>query len=104
MRAKTKRSCVGQRTVLSAGCSRVWVDLKGLTRILFEDEGMHTTLEHKRSTPDRSPKFPSFLGMRDAELESLSEHAKLQSYPRNKIVVHEGDRTDSVYVIHSGRV
>ena len=65
---------------------------------------MHTALEHKRSTPDQSPKFPSFLGMRDAELESLSGHAKLQSYPRNKIVVHEGDRTDSVYVIHSGRV
>ncbi len=63
-----------------------------------------TTLERKRTAFARTPKFPSFLGMQDEELHSLSAHAKLQSYPRNKIVVHEGDRTDSVYVIHSGRV
>jgi CRP/FNR family transcriptional regulator, cyclic AMP receptor protein len=65
---------------------------------------MHSTLERKRADHDRPPKFPSFLGMRDAELQSLSAHAKLQSVPRNKIVIHEGDSTDSVYVIHSGRV
>ena len=65
---------------------------------------MHTTLEGKHGASERSPRFPSVLGMQDAELQSLSEHAKLQSFPRNKIVVHEGDRTDSVYVIHSGRV
>ena len=63
-----------------------------------------TTLERKRTAFERPAKFPSFLGMQDEELHSLSAHAKLQSYPRNKIVVHEGDRTDSVYVIHSGRV
>lgn len=63
-----------------------------------------TTLERKRTAFDRSPKFPSFLGMQDEELQSLSAHAKLQAFPRHKIVVHEGDRTDSVYVIHSGRV
>lgn len=49
-------------------------------------------------------KFPSFLGLQDDELQSLSVHAKLQSFPRNKVIIHEGDRTDSVYVIHSGRV
>ena len=65
---------------------------------------METTLERKRSAPERSPKYPSFLGMQDEELHSLSAHAKLQSYPRNKIVIHEGDHTDAVYVIHSGRV
>jgi CRP/FNR family cyclic AMP-dependent transcriptional regulator len=65
---------------------------------------MQSTSERKRGDRGRPAKFPSFLGMADVELESLSEHAKLQSYPRNKIVVHEGDRTDSVYVIHSGRV
>lgn len=63
-----------------------------------------STLERKRSTTERSPKFPSFLGLQDEELHSLSAHAKLQAFPRHKIVVHEGDRTDSVYVIHSGRV
>lgn len=72
---------------------------------------METTLERKRAgTESRreagrpAPKFPGFLGMQDDELHSLSAHAKLQSYPRNKIVISEGDRTNSVYVIHSGRV
>ena len=65
---------------------------------------MEVTLERKRSLAERSPRFPSFLGMQDEELHSLSAHAKLQSYPRHKLVIHEGDRTDAVYVIHSGRV
>jgi CRP/FNR family cyclic AMP-dependent transcriptional regulator len=64
---------------------------------------MQTSPERKRSEQGTG-KYPSFLGMDDVELQSLSAHAKLQSFPRNKIVVHEGDRTDSVYVIHSGRV
>jgi len=79
----------------------------GGIRIAFiiEDASMETTtLERRRSDPERSSKFPSFLGMQDQELQSLSAHAKLQSFPRNKIVIHEGDHTDSVYVIHSGRV
>ena len=65
---------------------------------------MHATFEGKGNDQERPQKYPSFLGIQDAELQSLSAHAKLQSFPRNKIVVHEGDRTDSVYVIHSGRV
>jgi CRP/FNR family cyclic AMP-dependent transcriptional regulator len=65
---------------------------------------MQSTLERKPGAPASSSKFPSFLGMQDEELHSLSAHAKLQSFPRNKIIINEGDRTDSVYVIHSGRV
>ena len=45
---------------------------------------MEMTFEQKRSAPpQRVPKFPSFLGMQDDELHSLSVHAKLQSFPRN---------------------
>ena len=65
---------------------------------------METTLERKRSPSASAAKFPSFLGLQDEELHTLSVHAKLQSFPRNKLIIHEGDRTDSVYVIHSGRV
>lgn len=65
---------------------------------------METTAEGKRGNKERAPKFPSFLGIQDEELISLSSHATLQSFPRNKIIIHEGDRTDSVYIIHSGRV
>jgi CRP/FNR family cyclic AMP-dependent transcriptional regulator len=81
------------------------MDLGGSDSLPIEDDRMETTtLERKRSDTERSLKFPSFLGMQDQELQSLSAHAKLQSFPRNKIVIHEGDHTDSVYVIHSGRV
>lgn len=65
---------------------------------------METTVENKRSNQERTPKFPNFLGIQDEELSSLSSHSTLQSFPRNKIIIHEGDRTDSVYIIHSGRV
>ncbi len=65
---------------------------------------MESTLERKNSAREHRPRFPSFLGMQDEELQSLSAHAKLQSYPKHKIIINEGDRTDSVYVIHSGRV
>ncbi len=56
------------------------------------------------SVPGRAGKAPSFIGLQEDELQSLSQHAKLQSFPRNKIIINEGDQTDSVYVIHSGRV
>jgi len=65
---------------------------------------METTVDRKQPAPERSSRFPSSLGIRDEELHSLSEHAKRQSFPRNKMVINEGDRTDSVYIIHSGRV
>lgn len=65
---------------------------------------MKSTLERKRDPSGPGSKFPSFLGMQDEELHSLSAHAKLQSFPRNKLIIHEGDQSDSVYVIHSGRV
>ena len=50
----------------------------GGIRIAFiiEDASMETTtLERRRSDPERSSKFPSFLGMQDQELQSLSAHA-----------------------------
>ena len=65
---------------------------------------METTLERKRSAPANEARFPDILGMQDPELRSLSAHAALQAFPRNKIIVSEGDRTDNVYVIHSGKV
>ena len=65
---------------------------------------MEPITQRKLPTLARTPKFPRFLGLEDEELESLSAHAKLQSFPRHKLVINEGDRTDSVYVIYSGKV
>jgi len=40
----------------------------------------------------------------DADLEAMGLHAIARSYPKNTIIVSEGDRTDSLYVILEGRV
>jgi len=58
--------------------------------------------ERKIST--RVIKSPSFLDLEDGELRELSKSATLKAFPRNNIIISEGERTDSVYVIHSGKV
>lgn len=45
-------------------------------------------------TPDLAPQ----------DAEDLMEHATLRSFPRNAIIINEGDDTDSVYFIISGAV
>ena len=65
---------------------------------------MDPTPERKRGVSRREGKVPPAPGLQDDELLTLSAHAKLQSFPRNQAIVNEGDRTDSVYIIHSGHV
>lgn len=38
------------------------------------------------------------------EIEALARGAAVRSFPKNAVVVNEGDRTDSLYVILAGRV
>ncbi len=40
----------------------------------------------------------------DAELQAVAAHGTARAYPRNAIVVSEGDNTDSLYVILEGQV
>ena len=40
----------------------------------------------------------------DADLMAVGSHGIARSYPKNTIIVTEGDRTDSLYVILEGRV
>ncbi|HUN67907.1 MAG TPA: Crp/Fnr family transcriptional regulator [Burkholderiales bacterium] len=40
----------------------------------------------------------------DADLTAIGSHGVARSYPKNTIIVSEGDRTDSLYVILEGRV
>ncbi len=63
-----------------------------------------TIAERRRASGTTSRTFPAIPGIQDEELESLSTHATVQGYPRRKLIVHEGDRTNSVYLIRSGRV
>ena len=38
------------------------------------------------------------------ELKAISAHAQTRAFPRNAVVLNEGDRTDSLYIILEGRV
>lgn len=40
----------------------------------------------------------------DAELKAIGSHGIARSYPKNTIIVSEGDTTDSLYIILEGRV
>lgn len=41
---------------------------------------------------------------RDAHVEGLAAIGAVRSYPKNVILIHEGDRTDQLYVVLSGRL
>lgn len=47
---------------------------------------------------------PPFLGLSEADVAALSKHAVTRAFPKNTIILNEGDQTDSLYVIVSGRV
>lgn len=45
-----------------------------------------------------------FEDFSDAELTLLTQRAALRNFPKNSILVNEGDETDSLYIIQSGKV
>jgi CRP/FNR family cyclic AMP-dependent transcriptional regulator len=47
---------------------------------------------------------PLFAGLNRAELAPLAAMTVARSYPRNLIVVSEGDRADTLYFVLSGRI
>ena len=53
----------------------------------------------------RKPKGPSPDELLDViDLRDFAQHAVSRTFPKNTVVVREGDRTDSLYIIVSGRV
>jgi CRP/FNR family cyclic AMP-dependent transcriptional regulator len=48
--------------------------------------------------------IPLFEGVAEAELRALAERTVTRSYPKQAIIVSEGDDTDSLYLILAGRV
>src|SRR5512145_3430638 len=49
-------------------------------------------------------RIPLFEGLPEAELRALAERTVTRSYPKQAIIVSEGDDSDSLYLIVSGRV
>lgn len=53
----------------------------------------------------RRPKGPSLDELLDlSDLQDFAKHAVMRTFPKNTVVVTEGDETDSLYIIVSGRV
>jgi CRP/FNR family cyclic AMP-dependent transcriptional regulator len=48
--------------------------------------------------------IPLFQGVQESDLRALAERAVTRSYPKQAIIVSEGDESDSLYMILSGRV
>jgi CRP/FNR family transcriptional regulator, cyclic AMP receptor protein len=51
--------------------------------------------------PERAP---SRFALSPEELRAMTAHAVTRAFPRNAVVLNEGDRTDSLYIILEGRV
>src|SRR5450755_32295 len=47
---------------------------------------------------------PPFLGLSEQDLSALSQHAVTRAYPKNTVIIHEGDHTDALYIILAGKV
>jgi len=45
-----------------------------------------------------------FVHLDESRLRELAPHGTARTFPRNAVVVNEGDATDSLYVVLSGRV
>jgi CRP/FNR family cyclic AMP-dependent transcriptional regulator len=48
--------------------------------------------------------IPLFEGVPDADLRALADRALTRSYPKQAMIVSEGDESDSLYLILAGRV
>lgn len=48
--------------------------------------------------------IPLFSMLEQRELDALLNHAITKTYPKKSVIIKEGDHTDSMYVIMSGRV
>ena len=48
--------------------------------------------------------IPLFAGLSPEVLAEIEQHGSIKTYRKNTIVINEGDETDSLYLILSGRV
>lgn len=62
--------------------------------VLTRGAGVATMLEE----------VPIFSELPPADLEAISSHARVKTFPKNTIVITEGDESDSLYVILNGKV
>lgn len=49
-------------------------------------------------------RVPMFKGLDDSDLQSIAKHISTHTYPRNTILMHEGEPPDAMYIVTDGRV
>ena len=49
-------------------------------------------------------RVPMFKGLDEPDLDSIAEHTTTHTYPRNTILMHEGELPDAMYIVIDGRV
>jgi len=54
--------------------------------------------------PSDLKSIPLFEGVPDADLRALAERTVTRNYPKQAIILNEGDESDTLYLILSGRV
>jgi len=47
---------------------------------------------------------PPFLGLSEQDLGALAQRAVTRAYPKGSVIINEGDETDSLYIVLSGKV
>lgn len=48
--------------------------------------------------------IPLFSNLSDDELAQISAEASLRQFPKNKVVINAGDKSDSLYIVVAGKV
>ena len=48
--------------------------------------------------------IPLFSSLSEPDLQALSAHAAARTFPKNAIIINEGDTSNSLYIIASGKV
>jgi CRP/FNR family cyclic AMP-dependent transcriptional regulator len=61
-------------------------------------------LESPPVPPADLTRIPLFAGLSEEQLHALAERTVPRSFPKNAIVINEGDLSDSLYLIVSGKV
>ena len=87
---------------------RLWLDLiaeiRSPPRVLGYDGNEPVQPSPMLTTVESLKAVSLFSGLSQEEISALAESAIVRTFPKNTIVVTEGERSDSLYVLLSGRV
>lgn len=81
-----------------------------LFRLILDSRYLTTNADRARQLMAPKPEpaifknVPLFAKLGPGELRVLEQHATIRTYPRNTVIINEGDEASSLYVILSGQV